>query len=181
MITRATYRFNGRGFLDTARPGHIWTVSADDGADRPKPQPVTSGEFEETSPAFSPDGGTIFFVSNRVKEPYYDSPDSDIYSVPVSGGPITRAASIDGTIGEFALSADGKRIAFQGVPRGRRSRALLRSAGAVRGGGRVRRPRRGSSPAATTRTWAAASPGINAPRAGAWPRGPSGAATGGPS
>jgi dipeptidyl aminopeptidase/acylaminoacyl peptidase len=53
-----------------------------------------------------------------VKEPYYDSPDSDIYSVPVSGGPMTRAASIDGTIGEFALSAEGRRIVFQGVPRG---------------------------------------------------------------
>ena len=31
---------------------------------------------------------------------------------------MTVAASIDGTISEFALSADGKRLAFQGTPRG---------------------------------------------------------------
>jgi dipeptidyl aminopeptidase/acylaminoacyl peptidase len=79
---------------------------------------VTSGEFEETSPVFAPDGRTIFFVSNRVKEPYYDSPDSDLYSVPASGGAFTPVASIDGTIADFTLSADGRRVAFQGVPRG---------------------------------------------------------------
>ena len=118
VITRATYRSNGRGFLDAARPAHIWTVTAEEGADRAKPQPVTSGEFEETSPAFSPDGRTIFFLSNRVKEPYYDSPDSDVYSVPTGGGALTRVASIDGTIAEFTLSPDGRRVALQGVPRG---------------------------------------------------------------
>jgi Tol biopolymer transport system component len=78
VITRAAYRSNGRGFLDTGRPGHIWTIAADEGTARARPQPVTSGEFDETSPAFSPDGRTIFFVSNRVKEPYYDTPDSDL-------------------------------------------------------------------------------------------------------
>ena len=57
-------------------------------------------------------------MSNRVKEPYYAAPDSDIFSVPVGGGETALAASIDGTIGEFALSTDGKRLVFQGVPRG---------------------------------------------------------------
>ena len=39
--------------------------------------------------------------------------------MPVAGGEPTLAASAStGTIGEFALSADGARIAFQGVPRG---------------------------------------------------------------
>jgi dipeptidyl aminopeptidase/acylaminoacyl peptidase len=118
VITRATYRSNGRGFVDAGRPGHVWTVEASEGGERPTPRQLTSGEFEEASPAFSSDGRSIYFVSNRVKEPYYAAPDSDLFSVPAAGGEIALAASIDGTIGEFALSADGRRVAFQGVPRG---------------------------------------------------------------
>jgi dipeptidyl aminopeptidase/acylaminoacyl peptidase len=118
VITRAVYRNNGRGFLDAGRPAHLWTIDVPDSGDKATPRQVTSGEFEETSPAFAPDGRTLFFVSNRVKEPYYQAPDSDVFSVPVGGGEMTLAASIDGTISEFALSADGKRLAFQGTPRG---------------------------------------------------------------
>jgi len=118
VITRAVYRNNGRGFLDAGRPAHIWTVEVPEGSDKSTPRQVTSGEFEETSPAFAPDGRSLYFVSNRVKEPYYLTPDSDIFSVPVGGGEMALAASIDGTISEFALSADGKRLAFQGTPRG---------------------------------------------------------------
>ena len=118
VITRAVYRSNGRGFLDPLRPAHVWRVAVTDDPARPAPRQVTSGEFEEAAPAFSADGQSIYFVSTRVKEPYYTSPDSDIFSVPVAGGEVALAASIDGTIGEFALSADGKRVAFQAVPRG---------------------------------------------------------------
>jgi len=118
VITRAVYRNNGRGFLDPTRPAHLWTIEVPDGGDKATPRQVTSGEFEETSPAFAPDGRTLYFVSNRVKEPYYLTPDSDVFSIPVGGGEMKLAASIDGTIGEFALSGDGKRLAFQGTPRG---------------------------------------------------------------
>jgi len=118
VVTRAVYRNNGRGFLDATRPAHVWTIEVPETGDKATPRQVTSGEFEETSPAFAPDGRTLFFVSNRVKEPYYLTPDSDVFSIPVGGGEMTVAASIDGTISEFALSADGKRLAFQGTPRG---------------------------------------------------------------
>ncbi|HZM51847.1 MAG TPA: S9 family peptidase, partial [Vicinamibacteria bacterium] len=118
VVTRAVYRNNGRGFLDSTRPAHVWTTEVPETGDKATPRQVTSGEFEETSPAFAPDGRTLFFVSNRVKEPYYLTPDSDVFSIPVGGGEMTVAASIDGTISEFALSADGKRLAFQGTPRG---------------------------------------------------------------
>ncbi|HUG53403.1 MAG TPA: S9 family peptidase [Vicinamibacteria bacterium] len=117
VITRAVYRFNGRGFLDPTRPAHIWTVAVGEGVDRPAPVQVTSGEFEESAPAFSPDGRSIYFISTRVKEPYYSMPDSDVFSVATGGGEPSLVASIDGTIGAFAISGDGRRIAFQGAPR----------------------------------------------------------------
>src|SRR5262249_24207186 len=117
VITRAAYRINGRGFLDPARPAHLWTVAPGEGAEKPAPRQVTSGEFEETSPALSPDGGRLFFVSTPAQEPYDSATDADLHAVPVAGGTPARVASIEGQIGEFALSADGRRVAFQAVPR----------------------------------------------------------------
>jgi dipeptidyl aminopeptidase/acylaminoacyl peptidase len=123
VITRAAYRSNGRGFLDPARPAHVWTVAVAEGADEPAPRQVTSGAFEETAPAFSPDGARLFFVSTHAQEPFDSAEDSDLYSVPVAGGAPARAASIEGQINEYALSADSRRVAFQGVPRGRPPRS----------------------------------------------------------
>src|SRR5262249_34267212 len=40
------------------------------------------------------------------------------YSVPATGGELTKVLSIDGTIGNFAPSPDGKRIAFVGTLNG---------------------------------------------------------------
>jgi dipeptidyl aminopeptidase/acylaminoacyl peptidase len=116
VITRAVYRFNGRGYLDRERPGHIWTVPAlAEGAAMPAAKQVTRGEFEEDDITWSPDGAEIYFTSNREKEPYYQSQDSDIYAVPAGGGEPRRVVSIDGQIGEFAFSPDGRRIAFRGT------------------------------------------------------------------
>jgi dipeptidyl aminopeptidase/acylaminoacyl peptidase len=118
VITRGVYRFNGAGYLDFVRPVHLWTVALPAEGSPSAPTPVTSGEFSESSPAWSPDGKLIYFVSTRVKEPYYDPPDSDLYSVPAVGGEIAKVASIDGSIGDYTLSADGRRVAFLAVPNG---------------------------------------------------------------
>jgi len=116
VITRAVYRFNGRGYLDRDRPGHVWTVDArGEGAALPVPQQVTKGEFVEDGITWSPDGAEIFFTSNREKEPYYLEPDRDLYAVPAGGGEIRRVVDIDGPIGEFVFSPDGRRIAFLGI------------------------------------------------------------------
>ncbi len=146
VITRAVYRFNGRGYLDRDRPGHIWTVDARaEGASLPTPKQITRGEFDEGGIAWSPDGAEIFFTSNREKEPYYLEPDRDLYAVRVNGGlggaerspaqrasegftperaeDMRRVADIDGPIGEFAFSPDGRRIAFRGVLNGRPARS----------------------------------------------------------
>lgn len=122
VITRAVYRANGVadfGYVDPDRPSHIWTVALPDpGAPLPAPTQVTSGEFSENNVQFSPDGARIFFVSNRVKEPYYHPADSDLYAVPAAGGEPARIVSIDGTIGDYTFSPDGKRLAFFGTLHG---------------------------------------------------------------
>jgi dipeptidyl aminopeptidase/acylaminoacyl peptidase len=118
VITRAIYRFNGPGYLDPTRHDHVWTVAVPSGTERPTPKQITTGEFDEGSLAWSPDGARIYFTSDRVAESYYLPNDQDLYSVPASGGAATRVASIDGAIGAFSISPDGKRIAFVGTLNG---------------------------------------------------------------
>jgi dipeptidyl aminopeptidase/acylaminoacyl peptidase len=131
VITRAVYRANGVpdfGYVDPDRPSHIWTVAVPEpSAPLPKPTQVTSGEFSENNFQWSPDGSRIFFVSNRVKESYYQPNDSDLYSVPAGGGDPTRVASIDGTISDYAFARDGKRLAFVGTLHGNPVRSYSQS------------------------------------------------------
>ncbi|HEX9944125.1 MAG TPA: S9 family peptidase [Thermoanaerobaculia bacterium] len=115
VITRAIYRFNNAGYADPTRPSHIWTVAVPaDATTSPKPKQITAGEFDEGDPVWSPDGATIYFNANPVKESYYVAPDSDLFAVPARGGAVRKVVSIEGPIGDFSVSPDGGRIAFSG-------------------------------------------------------------------
>jgi dipeptidyl aminopeptidase/acylaminoacyl peptidase len=114
VITRAFFRLNGAGYLDSTSRDHIWAVSVPGSETKPLVRQLTSGEFDENRPAWSPDGSRIYFISNRVREPYYSPPDADIFAIPAGGGEIKRVASIDGVIEDYALSHNGKRITFTG-------------------------------------------------------------------
>ena len=111
VITRATYRLNGPGYLDPARPSQLWTLAVPKHAEPVAPRRVTSGSFAEGNPSWSPDGARLYFTSNRTLEPYYDAPDSDVFWVPAEGGAVQVAADVNGAIGDYALSPDGRRIA----------------------------------------------------------------------
>jgi dipeptidyl aminopeptidase/acylaminoacyl peptidase len=120
VITRAVYRSNGNpSWVDTDRHSHIWTIGIPaNPMDKIEPKQVTSGDFDERGIAWAPDASKIYFTSTRVAEPYYEPNHSELYSVPAAGGTITRVASIEGTIGDISVSADGKRIAFVGTLHG---------------------------------------------------------------
>ena len=118
VITRAVYRANGTpGYFDSEHHSHIFTIPA--GAPTPTPRQLTDGEFDEREPAWAPDGSTIYFVSTRVPEPYYEENDAELFSVPAGGGSIAKIASIEGGIGNLSVSPDGRRIAFVGALRGK--------------------------------------------------------------
>lgn len=119
VITRAVYRQNGRGYVDAARPSHLWVVAlpAGDGASAPKPVQVTRGRFEERSPVWSPDGKLLYFTSRRVEDTAYEPERRDLYAVPAGGGEPRLVVSFDGgEMGEPALSRDGRRAAWTGSP-----------------------------------------------------------------
>lgn len=118
VITRAIYRMNGPGYLDPKHNQHIWILDLPTSAEqKTSPRQLTTGNFDEHDPGFTPDGKNILFHTNRNAEPYYELPKSEIMSVPVGGGPSQLLATVHlggllGGIGEIALSPDGKKVAF---------------------------------------------------------------------
>jgi dipeptidyl aminopeptidase/acylaminoacyl peptidase len=127
VITEAVYRANGvtgSGFVDRDRPSHIWTIALPTAAgEKTTAKQLTSGEFSESNFRWATDGSRIFFVSDRRRESYYFSRDSDLYSVAKDGGEPARLASIDGSIGAYDVSPDGKRLAFVGSTAGNPERS----------------------------------------------------------
>jgi len=115
VITRATYRFNGPGYLNPKSHSHIWTVAAaaSPGA-TPKPKQITKGNFDEGNLSWSPDGKRICFTANRALEPYYEPPRADLYSIAPDGSDEKKIISFDGGMRGYSFSDDGKRIAFGG-------------------------------------------------------------------
>ncbi|MFN7996586.1 MAG: S9 family peptidase [Bryobacteraceae bacterium] len=116
VIVEAVYRMNGEGYFEPGRPSHIWTVAIPPVPAGPqKATQITNGGFSESAPVWSRDGATLYFTSNRVREPYYEPPHEEIYSVAATGGAIEKIAGIGGTIGALSLSPDGTRLAFEGA------------------------------------------------------------------
>ena len=116
IITRAVYQINDEGFIDPKRHSHFWVINIPkDFNDAPKPVQLTSGDFSEREPVWSPDGSQIYFASRRVYEPYYETPTTEIYSISSTGGQPQKLTTIPMGVGDLTLSHDGQHLAFHGA------------------------------------------------------------------
>lgn len=116
VISRAVYRSNDEGYLDFKHHDHIWIIDVPAGFDEnPMPLQLTSGDYDEGEIVWTPDGSRLYFATSRIDEPYYELGSTDIYSVPASGGSPEKLTTVSMDIGDFALSPDGRRIAFHGA------------------------------------------------------------------
>lgn len=116
VVTRAEFRENGEGYLDFARPLHLWTIAfAPEAQPAPSPKQLTRGEFSEDVFEWAPDGSRIYFASDRDLEPYYQLPKSVIYAVPTAGGDAVEVTRFAGELDGFSVSPQGDRLAFVGV------------------------------------------------------------------
>ena len=80
-FARLQYKLEHVGWT-ADRPLHLFTVPADGSGE---PTQITSGDSQDASPAWSPDGATLAFVSAR--QPDWDTePVTDVYLVDAAGG-----------------------------------------------------------------------------------------------
>jgi len=115
IISRAVYRSNGEGYLDPKRNEHIWTMEVPTTSDElAKPVQLTSGNFDEGHLVWGHDNSRIYFLTQRIDEPYYELPTTDIYSIPSTGGSPEKLATIPMEIRDLVLSPDGRKFAFHG-------------------------------------------------------------------
>ena len=113
VITQAVYREDGGGYLDPTRPRHLWVIAVPSGPEDKKPaMQLTAGNFSEENFVWAKDSSRIYFATDRDSEPYYSSPKTEVYSVPVAGGQNVLLTKIDMDLGSMSLSPDGKRFAF---------------------------------------------------------------------
>lgn len=108
IITRLFYRLDGVGFLDMRQ--HIWVCDVRTG----EAKQVTDGDYDDHSPAWSPDGSKIAFVSNRSDDPEEKPYEVDIWLVSPDGGPLTKLPTPTGYKGNLSWSPNGEWLAYVG-------------------------------------------------------------------
>ena len=109
VVDRLVYRRDRRGYIDEGF-SHLFVVPADGGTARQ----LTDGDWNHNGVAWTPDGAEILFTSLRVEDADHQWRQSDIYSVAVASGAITRLTDRSGPDGSPVPSPDGSLIAFSG-------------------------------------------------------------------
>jgi dipeptidyl aminopeptidase/acylaminoacyl peptidase len=110
IVTALRYKLDGEGFLDH-KQRHVFRVNAHGG----ESQQLTSGDWDSTQPAVSPDGRWLATVSNRSNDRENNSL-TDIWITDLRSGDTQRLTPEDGNYATPAWSPDGASLAYTGHP-----------------------------------------------------------------
>jgi dipeptidyl aminopeptidase/acylaminoacyl peptidase len=120
-INTLQYRLDNLGFtLD--RWQHVFLV--DPFAEDPAPEQLTSGDYDNEQPAWSPDGRRIVFSSRRHAGRDRDLV-SDLYSIAVDGSDLRRLTDTTLSASHPAVSPDGGTVYFVGCELGESGRDFV--------------------------------------------------------
>jgi dipeptidyl aminopeptidase/acylaminoacyl peptidase len=105
-IDRLWNRLDGVGWIYERR-SHLFRIPSEGG----QPEQLTDGDWDDRSPAFSPDGRRIAFTSDRTAE-RWSWPANDIWVIDLGSKELTRLTDETVFAGPPAWSPDGRRVAF---------------------------------------------------------------------
>ena len=108
VVRRIRYRTDGLGWRGEAFR-HIFVADRESGETRQ----LTDGEGDDSAPAWSPDGSTIAFISDR-RSDRETSTHSDVYVAPASGGDIEPRSQSLSSVAALCWSPPGDAIAVVG-------------------------------------------------------------------
>ncbi|MGF1559780.1 MAG: prolyl oligopeptidase family serine peptidase [Flavobacteriaceae bacterium] len=116
VIDRRQFKQDYVGYLDRYRT-HLYVLTPGDTV----PVQLTSGDFDDSNPVWSPDGTKIAFVSNRTEDPDANA-DTNIWVVSADnkdrGKTLTQVTTNPYQDDSPTWSPDGKSIAYKTVTRG---------------------------------------------------------------
>ena len=110
-IDRLHYKLDNEGWTVDRRT-QLFVVPVDGSAE---PRRITDGDYENSAPAWSPDGSRIAFVSAR-REDWDTALVEDIFLVDPAGGDAEQLTPGDASHARPVWSPDGRTLAFEYTP-----------------------------------------------------------------
>ena len=108
VVQRVRYRYDTLGWRGDCH-FHLFVLDLESG----EPRQITDGDWDDTTPVWSPDGSQIAFISGRRDDRDFLAL-SEAYTVPAAGGEAKLISDGLFTVGSLAWSPDGRRLAVMG-------------------------------------------------------------------